>query len=87
MALKSIKEKMHGEWTTEERIALSNKYKSMWGDSERAEVKRAALNAGIDDKYRGCYTGRGQTIGDLAKCFKKEADAVGLDEKYRSLWE
>jgi len=79
----SIKEKMHEKWTPEERIAMSQKYKDIWDEGERAAMKRVALEAGLDDKYRGCYTGRNQTIGDLAKCFEKAADSAGIDEKYR----
>lgn len=84
--LTDIGTRMSREWSTKERIDLSNKYKAMWSDDDRAAVKRAALDAGLNDAYRGCYTGKNQTFGDLADCFEREAESANIEGTYEGLW-
>ena len=87
--LKNIRQEMRREWTDSERIALSSKYRGLWNDSAREAVKRAAIQAGIEDKYSACadeYLYNKNDWKGFVACLESAAREAGLKDTYKSLY-
>jgi len=87
--LKNIRNEMRREWTDEERIALARKYRGLWNDSAKDTVKKAAMQAGIEDKYSACadeYLYDKNDWKGFVSCLVTAAREAGLKDAYKALY-